>query len=197
MIKINLSSSTKQLDISNLGGLDFSKIKIKMLLIIIAISYVPDFLLYPMWETDLETKNQELTTQQTILNRLKRKVSQNQNFEKQIRELKAQEENFKKKLVAVKEAINEKRNPSTLLLYISKNIPKELWITDLNIDSNTMTIKGEALDYISIGNFVTSLKSSVFIKDANIQNTQSAVRDSDKRRIESFEVKFIINRLDQ
>ena len=84
-----------------------------------------------------------------------------------------------------------------MLQYISKNIPKELWITDLVIDSNTMTIRGEALDYISIGNFVTSLRSSVFIKDANIVNTQSAVRDTDKRRIESFEVKFVINRLDQ
>lgn len=197
MIKINLSPSTKQLDISNLGGLDFSKIKIKALLIVIALSYVPDFFLYPMWATDLEVKNAELQTQQSALNRIKRKVSQNQNFEKQIRELKAQEENFKKKLLAVKEAINEKRNPSTLLQYISKNIPKELWITDLVIDSNSMTIRGEALDYISIGNFVTSLRSSVFIKDANIVNTQSAVRATDKRRIESFEVKFVINRLDQ
>jgi type IV pilus assembly protein PilN len=197
MIKINLSPSTKQLDISNLGGLDFSKIKIKALLIVIALFYVPNFFLYPMWATDLEVKNAELQTQQSALNRIKRKVSQNQNFEKQIRELKAQEENFKKKLLAVKEAINEKRNPSTLLQYISKNIPKELWITDLVIDSNSMTIRGEALDYISIGNFVTSLRSSVFIKDANIVNTQSAVRDTDKRRIESFEVKFVINRLDQ
>jgi Tfp pilus assembly protein PilN len=197
MIKVNLSPNTKQLDISNLGGLDFSKIKIKALLVIIVLSYVPDFFLYPMWTTDLETKNAELQAQQTVLTRLKRKVSQNQNFEKQIRELKAQEENFKKKLLAVKEAINEKRNPSTLLQYISKNIPKELWITDLIIDANAMTIKGEALDYISIGNFVTSLRSSVFIKDANIVNTQSAVRDTDKRRIESFEVKFVINRLDQ
>jgi Tfp pilus assembly protein PilN len=197
MIKINLAPNTKQLDITNLGGLDFSKIKIKLLIVIIVISYLPDFVLYPMWETEIETKNSELQTQQMTLTRLKRKVSQNQNFEKQIRELRAQEDNFKKKLLAVKEAINEKRNPSTLLLYISKNIPKELWINDLTIDANTMTIKGEALDYISIGNFVTSLRSSVFIKDANIVNTQSAVRASDKRRIESFEVKFVINRLDQ
>jgi Tfp pilus assembly protein PilN len=197
MIKINLSQNTKQLDISNLGGLDFSKIKIKLLLVFIALAYVPDFVLYPMWESDLENKNTELQTKQMALNKIKRKVSQNQNFEKQIRELRAQEENFKKKLLAVKEAISEKRNPSTLLLYISKNIPKELWIIDLNIDSNTMTIKGEALDYVSIGNFVSSLRSSVFVKDANIVNTQSSVRALDKRRIESFEVKFVINRLDQ
>ena len=197
MIKVNLSPSTKNLDISNLGGLDFSKIKIKLLLIVIVAIYVPDFVLFPMWDESIELKNAELSTRQMDLNRLKRKVSQNQNFEKQIRELKAQEENFKKKLQAVKEAINEKRNPSTLLLYISKNIPKELWITDLTIDSSTMIIKGEALDYISIGNFVTSLRSSVFIKDANIINTQNSVRASDKRRIESFEVKFVINRLDQ
>ena len=197
MIKINLSNAKKQVDISNIGGFDFTKLKIKALLLVIAIIYVPDFVLVPMWEEERENITQELNTKQAKLSGLKRKVAQSQDMDKQIRELKAQEENLGKKLTAVKQAIFEKRNPSSILLYIAKNIPPELWIKELDINQDQMTIKGEALDYTSIGNFVNSLRSSVFIREANIAGTSSAVRESDKRRIESFEVKFSIARFDQ
>lgn len=197
MIKINLSTAKKQVDISNIGGFDFTKLKIKPLLLIIALIYVPDFVLAPMWETERTTAQDEINQKQSQLNSLKRKVAQSTDLEKQIRELKAQEENLGKKLTAVKQAISEKKNPSTILLYIAKNVPESLWIKDLSISGDKMVIKGEALDYTSIGNFVNSLRSSVFIKEANIVGTASVVRDSDKRRIETFEVNFGIARFDQ
>lgn len=196
MIKINLSVAQKQVDISNIGGFDFTKIKIVPVLIAMVLMYAPDFFLIPMWETELNEKNQELASLQTELSSLKRKVSQSATMEKQIRELKIQEENLGKKLTAVKEAISQKRNPANLLLYISKNIPEDLWLRELSIDDQAMIIKGEALSYTSVGNFVNNLRSSVFIKDANIKNTTSTVRESDKRRIESFEIHFAVARFE-
>lgn len=197
MIKVNLSTAKKQVDISNIGGFDFTKLKIKALLLVIVLIYIPDFVLVPMWEEERNTLNQEVSAKQAKLTTLKRKVAQSQELEKQIRELKAQEENLGKKLVAVKEAISEKRNPAPLLLYIAKNIPNELWIKELDLSGDQLLIKGEALDYTSIGNFVNSLRSSVFIREANITSTSNVIRESDKRRIENFEVKFTIGRFDQ
>lgn len=196
MIKINLTTTQKQADLSNLGGFDFTKLKFKAVGLAIFLIYVPDFFLTPMWEEDFTAKQAELQTLQSEVNSLKRKVSQSAAFEKQIRELKAQEENLVKKLTAVKEAISLKRNPSNLLLYISKNMPAELWIKELSIDQMTMLIKGEALSYSSVGSFVANLKSSVFIKDANIKSTNSIVRESDKKRLEVFEVQFEIARFE-
>lgn len=197
MIKINLASSKNAVDISNIGGLDFTRIKIVPVLVAAVVLYVPDFLLLPMWEAERETANQQVSTVQSELSSLKRKVSQTQDFEKQIKDLKAQEESLGQKLQAVKQAISEKKNPAPLLLYIAKNVPNELWINELTIEDDTMSIKGEAYDYTSIGNFVNNLRSSVFIKEANIGSTNSTVRASDKRRIETFEVKFVIARFDQ
>ncbi len=197
MIKINLSTAKKQMDMTNVGGFDFTKIKIKLVAIAIAILYVPDFVLVPMWEEEITQLNMELTTKRRELGSLKSKVSKTSALEKQIRELKAQEENLSQKLVAVKQAISEKRNPSSLLLYIAKNIPKELWIKELFLENQDLVIKGEALDYTSVGNFINSLKSSVFIKEANIISTKSEVRENDKKRIESFEVKFLIGKFEQ
>jgi len=197
MIKINLSTAKRQKDMTNVGGFDFTKIKIKLVAIAIAILYLPDFLLVPMWEEEVTQLNMELTAKRQQLGALKSKVSQTSALEKQIRELKAQEENLGQKLVAVKQAISEKRNPSSLFLYIAKNIPKELWIKELILDNQDLVIKGEALDYTSVGNFINSLKSSVFIKEANIVSTKSEVRENDKKRIESFEVKFLIGKFEQ
>ncbi len=196
MIKINLTAAQKQVDISNLGGFDFTKLKIKAVIIACIIIYLPDFMLLPMWEDEYNNRNQELSTLQGQSSSLKRKVSQSGVLEKQIRELKAQEENLGKKLTAVKQAISQKRNPANLLLYISKNMPEDLWIKELNIEGETMLVKGEALSYTSVGNFVNNLRSSVFIRDANIKSTNSNVRDSDKRRIESFEISFAVSRFE-
>ncbi len=198
MIKINLSNNAKALDLSNIGGFDLTKLKFKpFLAALLFLFFVPDMVLLPMWEEERQTIDQGLAAKRTQLAQLKSKVNQSKLLEKQITELKLQEENLGKKLIAVKQAIIVKKNPATLLLYIAKNIPPELWIKELNIDRDTMNIKGEALDYTSIGNFVNSLRSSVFIKDANIASTSSAVRASDKKRIESFEVKFTIARFEQ
>lgn len=197
MIKINLSTAQKQVDISNVGGFDFTKLKIKPLLLVIALIYIPDFVLNPMWEEQRNEATNAVNARQAVLSNLKREVAKSQELEKQIRELQAQEENLGKKLVAVKQAISEKRNPAPILLYIAKNIPAELWIKELTIDNEKMIIKGEAYDYTSIGNFVTSLRSSVFIREANIASTNSVVRPSDNRRIETFEVNFTIARFDQ
>ena len=196
MIKINLSAAQKQVDISNLGGFDFTKLKIKAVLLACVLIYLPDIFLVSVWEDEFNNKNQELTELQSKSMSLKRKVSQSATLEKQIRELKAQEENLGKKLTAVKQAISQKRNPANLLLYVSKNMPDDLWIKELVIDGETMLIKGDALSYNSVGNFVNNLRSSIFIKDSSIKGTTSAVRASDKRRIESFEISFVLARLE-
>jgi len=196
MIKINLSTAQKQVDMSNIGGFDFTKVKPLWVGLSILFMYVPDFTVVPMWEEDFNNRTTELTTLQGELSSLKRKVSQSAQLEKQIRELKAQEDNLVKKLTAVKQAISEKRNPSNLLIYISKNIPNDLWLSDLSIDNDLMIIKGEALSYASVGTFLTNLRSSVFIKDANIKSTTSEQRAIDKKRIEKFEVHFSLARLE-
>lgn len=180
---------------SSLGGI-FTKIKIVPCLLAAFFVYVPDLFLAGLWEDDYNAKNQELVTRQELLKTKQSEVARSAELEKQIQELKAQEENLGKKLTAVKQAISVKRNPSNLLLYIAKNIPEDLWIKELSLEDNIMIIKGEGLSYTGVGNFVNNLRSSIFISDASIKSTTSNVRESDKRRIETFEVHFTIARLE-
>lgn len=197
MIKINLSVKQGGVDVSNFGGLDLTKVKIKALIVVILIWYLPDFFITPMWEEEISQKNDELQVLRTKLSGLKSEVTKARDYEKQIQDLKVQEQALGQKLVAVKEAISVKKNPAALLLYVAKNTPQNLWISDLTLAEDVLNIKGEALDYSSIGEFVSNLRSSVFVKEANIISTVSEARPEDKLRVERFEVKFAIGRYDK
>jgi Tfp pilus assembly protein PilN len=197
MIKINLSIKDNSVDIANVGGLDLTKVKVKALILVILIWYIPDFFINPLWEEEIQNKNSQLAVLRTKLNGLKAEVNKAKDYEKQIQDLKVQEQALGQKLVAVKEAISIKKNPAALLLYVAKNTPKGLWISDLSLEDDVLNIKGEALDYTSIGEFVSNLRSSVFVKEANIISTVSEARPGDKLRIERFEVKFAIGRYDK
>ena len=82
MIKINLTTAKKQLDISNIGGFDFTKLKIKALVLVIFLIYIPDFVLVPMWEEERNTTNEEVTQKQKQLSKLKRKVAESMDLDK-------------------------------------------------------------------------------------------------------------------
>ncbi|MFY7992988.1 MAG: PilN domain-containing protein [Bacteriovoracaceae bacterium] len=196
MIKINLSNAQKQMDMSNVGGFDFTKIKIKAVGLAIVILYAPDFFLLPMWEQERVDKQQEVAIVNSELTSLKRKITQASELEKQIQDLKEQERILTEKLTVVKQILSEKRNPSNLLIYLAKNIPKDVWITDLTFANDELKLSGESLDYSSIGKFLDSVKSSVFIKEASVTKSESVVRE-DKMRVERFEINFKIARLNQ
>lgn len=197
MIRINLSGSKKGGSLGGLGSLDFSAIKVKAVGIAIVLLYVPDFTIIPMLTSEREALQQVISEKNMELSKLNRKIDEATVYEQQIKELQAQEENLSQKLVAVKNAISEKKNPSSLLLYIAKNTPEDLWLTSISIKGMEMTIKGEALNYPAVGNFVSSISDSVFIAGSNIVRTGNKIREEDKTRIEEFEVKFDIGRFDQ
>ena len=197
MIKINLSTAQKQLDIANVGGFDFTKVKIKAVLLAIVILYAPDFTLVPLWEQEIAETQQTVSSKQAALGSLKRKMSQSQDLEKQIQDLKEQEKILTEKLAVVKQILNEKKNPSNLLIYLAKNIPNEVWINELTFQNDDLKINGESLDYASIGKFLENVKSSVFIREASVTKSESIVRETDKRRVERFEINFKIARYNQ
>lgn len=197
MIKINLSTAQKQLNMTNVGGFDFTKIKIKAVALAIIILYAPDFFLVPMWEQERIDKQSLVDSTTTELSSLKRKIGQAAELEKQIQDLKEQERILTEKLAVVKQILSEKRNPSSLLIYLAKNIPREVWVNEMVFANDELKIMGESLDYASIGKFLESVKSSVFIREASVTKSESIVRESDRMRVERFEINFKIARLNQ
>lgn len=189
MISINLTTQKKAVDITNVGGLDLSKINVKFVLIAIVISYVPDFVILPTLEAE-RTEAQERVDQLTEENNKKRKqVNSLKGFDKQIQQLKRREQQLVEKLELVKTIISKKKNPWNVLVYVAKNIPPEIWLTDIIYEDDKIIFKGLSMDYTNQGVFLENLKRSVFFADNILYNKiDTATMAPELKKMAPFEI---------
>ena len=189
MISINLSTQKKALDITNVGGLDLSKIKVKFVLIAILISYLPDFIILPSLEEERAAAQETINNLTTEANKKRKQVNSLKGFDKQIQQLKRREQQLVEKLELVKTIISKKKNPWKVLEYVAKNIPPEIWLTEIYYEDDKMIFKGLSMDYTNQGVFLENLKRSVFFAD-NIaySKVDTAAMSSDMKKMAPFEI---------
>lgn len=199
MIEINLSVENKEQSLTKVGGIDFSKINVKGMLFAILFLYVPEIFLTSHFESQTEEINAQLITLRTEDRQLKNKVRGLENIEKQINALKEQEKRLAEKLNVVKEIINKKQNPFSILKYIADNTPKDIWVTELKLtESLDITLKGQSKSWKSIGVFIDNLKNSIFFAKemSYTQPGNNAIEETNGPRYENFEIKAKIVRFD-
>ncbi|MCE3012108.1 MAG: PilN domain-containing protein [Proteobacteria bacterium] len=189
MISINLSTQKKAVDITNVGGLDLSKIKVKFVLIAILISYLPDFIILPSLEEERAAAQETINNLTTEANKKRKQVNSLKGFDKQIQQLKRREQQLVEKLELVKTIISKKKNPWKVLEYVAKNIPPEIWLTEIYYEDDKMIFKGLSMDYTNQGVFLENLKRSVFFAD-NIaySKVDTAAMSSDMKKMAPFEI---------
>lgn len=195
MIEINLSTLKKPLDLSNVGGMDLSKINVKMVVLSIALSYVPDFFLVSNWEDAVVEEEQKIEALRAEQKKIEHEVEALGVFDKQIDALKRQEEKLKEKLSVVQGILNKKQNPWSIMVYIARNIPPEVWLSEMSVQGGKITLKGASLDYIPQGVFLENLKKSVFF-DKNIlySKAEAAESEKDAKALAPFEITATILR---
>ncbi len=195
MIEINLSTVKKPLDLSNVGGVDLSKINVKMVLLAIALSYVPDFYLVSTWEDSVAEEEQTIEALRAEQKKLEREVDALAVYDKQIEALKRQEEKLKDKLSVVQGILTKKQNPWAIMVYIARNVPPEVWLSEMKVEGGKITLKGASLDYIPQGVFLENLKKSVFF-DKNIlySKAEAAASEKDAKALAPFEITATILR---
>lgn len=189
MISINLSTQKKAVDITNVGGLDLSKIKVKFVLIAILISYLPDFIILPSLEAERAAEQEKINTLTQEANKKRKQVNSLKGFDKQIQQLKRREQQLVEKLELVKTIISKKKNPWKVLEYVAKNIPPEIWLTEINYEDDKMIFKGLSMDYTNQGVFLENLKRSVFFADnITYSKVDTAAMSSDLKKMAPFEI---------
>ncbi len=201
MIEINLSTVKKPLDLSNVGGMDLSRVNVKLVLVAIMLAYVPDFFLVPSWEAAVAEEEEKVVALRAEQKKLDNEVDALSVFDKQIEALKRQEEKLREKLTVVQGILTKKQNPWGILVYVARNIPAEVWITQLTIQGGKLTLKGASQDYTPQGIFLENLKKSVFF-DKNILYSKATAtatptagpEDKDVKSLAPFEITATITR---
>ncbi len=198
MIEINLATTKKPFKLPVVLGFDLGELKLRPFLLVLLIALLPDFLLTSDWKKDVQVLQQKNTMLITERNKLQKESSGLKNVQEQIERLNLQEKQLKNKLEVVKKLLKMRENPSEILLYIAKNMPKDLWLTFVSLKGNKLTLRGKSASYRSIGYFIESLKSSIFFSgNPQITKSQATINEDTDQRIEDFEIEAFLRRLAQ
>ncbi|MCO4755241.1 MAG: PilN domain-containing protein, partial [Bacteriovoracaceae bacterium] len=173
------------------GGINFSLLNVKMLLLALFVLYVPEVFLESHYEELIQTEQAEQVKLNQEYRKIRGKVAGLQNIEKQVQALKSQEEKLAKKLEVVKEIINKRQNPFNVLKYVAQNIPEGVWLVDLNLEGNQLALRGYSQNFKNIGKFLENLKNSIFFNKNNIiyERPDSLPNEVDGVFLEVFEIK--------
>lgn len=197
MIKVNLSTLKKPMDLANVGGMDLSKLNVKMVVIAIILLYVPDFFVVDGLRESKETRERELDELMQRKSSLEKEVSELKNFDKQIEQLKRREEELASKLEVVKSIITTKKNPWNIMVYVAKNIPPEIWLTEIKYEGDKLSFKGLSTDYLNQGVFLENLKKSIFFdKNISYSKLEAAATSEAGTKLAPFEISTTITRFE-
>lgn len=193
MIEINLVPSKKGIDLSNIGGFDFTKVNLKLLLLGFILLYIPDFVLVDLWQSEVGEINAKLSELNSEHQKISSKLKDMKALEAQAKAFEEQEKRLTSKLEVVKEIINKRQNPFRLLKYVAENIPTDVWLDGLILEKDVLEVSGKSKTWQSIGGFITNLKGGIFFAK-DISYDQPPKNVNEKNRFESFVIKAKIVR---
>ncbi len=189
MIWVNLSTQKKPVDLANVGGFDLSKLNVKLVVIAIVTLYLPDFLLVDSLQQTRATAEATLEELTKKKGKLAKEVAALKDFDVEINSLNRKEEELAKKREIVKDILTTKKNPWSILVYVSKNIPPEAWLTEITYEDSKIKLKSISSDYTSQGVFLENLKKSVFFdKDITFTKTDLATDNPELQGYAPFEM---------
>jgi len=87
---------------------------------------------------------------------------------KQIREFKKKKKILETKLKIINQLDSNRLFPSYLFYILSKQIPKDIWLTNINFNKNIIKIQGISIDEDTVVKFINNLKNSNSFKNINL-----------------------------
>jgi Tfp pilus assembly protein PilN len=195
MIEINLSPTKKSGSITQIAGVDLSHINVKMMIIAMLILYIPGGFIEDFYDEKISSNDQRSQVLNRRLRKESSKVRAMANIQKQVDALNAQEKKLALKLNAVKQIISKRSNPFLFLDYITSNLPKDVWVTNISLEGRKLTLKGFSKNWKSIGSFLENLKNSIFFsKQISYTRPQGESNEFKGQRVEVYEIKTDIVR---
>lgn len=166
MIKINLISEAPTAAVSkrkrpefSLGAKQGDIILVVVLAIAIAVSGTWWYLLKSK-RADLKGLERQRTVERDELKPYIEKVE----------ELEAKRALLKRKVDVINELKNKQRGPVRILDEISRALPDLVWLTQLTLTGNDLTLVGQAMDENAVANYYSNLDSSPFFEEPEVKN---------------------------
>ncbi len=126
----------------------------------------------------------------TTLNAIEKEIAVNQKEYDRLKPIIAEVEKFKKNNTELKHKIEvieklkaNQYGPVRIMDEVSKALPDLLWLSDLNLSGNTITLKGRALNENAVANFISNLDASPYFAEPTLR-----IMSQDNKGVFSFDM---------
>ena len=178
MIKINLVAEARaekaaRAPLISMGAAGLNNYIILGLLIL-GIAFVG--IQYWRLSSTLTGINAEIAENQREYDRLKPIIEEVEAFKKKNAEL-------KHKIDVIEQLKANQFGPVRIMDEISKALPDLLWLTNLDLEGNTISLRGQALDENAVANLIANLAASPFFGEPTLR-----IMQQDDRGVRSFDL---------
>ncbi|HSN55780.1 MAG TPA: PilN domain-containing protein [Candidatus Sulfomarinibacteraceae bacterium] len=91
-------------------------------------------------------------------------------FIEKVEELEAKRALLKRKVEVINDLKQQQQGPVRILDEVSRALPELVWLTQLKMSGNSLTLTGDAMDENAVANFYSNLDSSPFFEEPEVKN---------------------------
>jgi len=184
MIKINLLVEARAEKVARAPLVAFGAASINNFillgLIIVGLAYVG--IRYWKLNSKLSSIQAEIVTNQREVDRLKPIIAEVESFKKKNAEL-------KHKIEVIEQLKQNQYGPVRIMDEVSKALPDLLWLTNMSLTGNVVSMQGQALNENAIANFISNISSSPFFAEPSLK-----IMSQDEKGVWSFDLSFNFTR---
>lgn len=104
----------------------------------------------------------------------------------QVEEFRAAKAEIEKKLKVIDELSIARSGPVHLFDEIATNLPDRMWLTEMKVEGQELTIQGVSLDNELVAAFLTALNNSAYFKDVELVGTEA--KEMEGYKLNAFEL---------
>jgi len=178
MIKINLMAEARaeraaRAPLISLGGANLNNY-ILLGLIVLGLAFVG--LRYWKLSSTLSAIKAEIVVNQREYDRLKPIIAEVEAFKKKNAEL-------KHKIEVIEQLKQNQYGPVRVMDEVSKALPDLLWLTNMGLTGNVLSLQGQALNENAVANFISNLGASPFFAEPSLK-----IMSQDDRGVFTFDL---------
>ncbi len=189
MIEINLTPGERGKSVAVVAGIDFSSINVKYVILFFIAIYAVEPLVDSQYDTEINQKKESTLNLTKQTRNLTSELRKYDAVKEQVEQLEQQQKDLKAKIEIVREIVNKRQNPYSILKYIADNTPENVWVDSLEIKDKKLKIVGYSKSWKSIGKFIENLKDSIFFNGTVDYEKATNLKDEYKRnQVETFQI---------
>jgi type IV pilus assembly protein PilN len=178
MIKINLLVEVRAEKVAKAPLVSFGGAGINnfILLGMVAIGVGYAGLRWYRLSSQIHGLDRDITNNRQEYDRLKPIIGEVESFKKKNAEL-------KHKIDVIEQLKANQYGPVRIMDEVSKALPESVWMTNMNLAGNLLTVRGQAFNENAVANFITNLRASPFFAEPTL-----GIMQQDERGIFSFDL---------